>query len=404
MEDATRMVDDWGSRMKGALQGLAAGKLLGRDLVNSPYAGAGGVLKDYADTLSEAYKRLSSLRLRLSDLVERGLGAFQRGVDRITEELDRTTTEIQAKFTDLPIPLQEKLRWRGVHTSHDALAPFSEGLAAFRKGTKWGYVDRAGEIVVAPKFESAGQFRDGLAMVVHGGRQRFIDPSGRFVTPPKPDWLAKSTTPLGEPSRKSDTDKPTASKRSDRAVLIVIDTSGSMGGNKLQEAKAGAIEGIKTAVGKGISFKVVAFGGACDSGVRIVSDWSERPGPAIRAIDSLSAGGGTPLGPALKLGSQMLRRAVPTHKGAVILLSDGADTCGGVSPVLNWMSSQGIRFHHETIGVGVTGRAAADLKRIARLTGGNYTYAADASQIRLAFKESFRNLRKFIWDWERITK
>jgi hypothetical protein len=49
----------------------------------------------------------------------------------------------------------------------------------------WGYIDKSGDIVIGPRFESAGEFRNGLAEIgvdfVHGGRWGYIDRTGKYV-------------------------------------------------------------------------------------------------------------------------------------------------------------------------------------------------------------------------------
>jgi hypothetical protein len=69
-----------------------------------------------------------------------------------------------------------------IPATFDFVSPFSEGLAAFCTGCseiaqgeyhrfdggKWGYINKTGEIVVAPEYDSAGSFKDGKAEVVKG--------------------------------------------------------------------------------------------------------------------------------------------------------------------------------------------------------------------------------------------
>ena len=52
-----------------------------------------------------------------------------------------------------------------------------------RKGftMKWGYVDNAGKIVIAPRYESASPFSEGLAAINNCDEAFFIDKSGRRV-------------------------------------------------------------------------------------------------------------------------------------------------------------------------------------------------------------------------------
>ncbi|MGE5404328.1 MAG: WG repeat-containing protein [Candidatus Saccharibacteria bacterium] len=46
---------------------------------------------------------------------------------------------------------------------------------------KSGFIDRDGQIIIPPTFESASQFSDGLALVSKNGRYGFIDPTGNLV-------------------------------------------------------------------------------------------------------------------------------------------------------------------------------------------------------------------------------
>lgn len=60
----------------------------------------------------------------------------------------------------------------------DSFYHFSEGLCAVETDDgKWGYIDRAGEMVIPPRFRSADDFRGGLAGVNHCGEyiNRFGD-------------------------------------------------------------------------------------------------------------------------------------------------------------------------------------------------------------------------------------
>ena len=62
----------------------------------------------------------------------------------------------------------------------------SEGLIATKKGSLWGYLDRAGNEVIPFKYTRASNFKDGLAIVyVDKNHMGFIDKSGNMVIPPK---------------------------------------------------------------------------------------------------------------------------------------------------------------------------------------------------------------------------
>ena len=70
--------------------------------------------------------------------------------------------------------------------------PFSEGLAAVEKGTnRWGYMDQAGNLVIAARFVFARPFNEGLAAVYLNKQWQYIDRTGRTVLRPK--MLGKRT-------------------------------------------------------------------------------------------------------------------------------------------------------------------------------------------------------------------
>jgi len=88
-------------------------------------------------------------------------------------------------------------------------APFAEGLAAVKLSRElgandWGYVDRAGAIAIAPRFRAAGSFSGGLAYVEWVTKERFllggvIDRHGQVVVD-KPYTPELSRALFGTPS------------------------------------------------------------------------------------------------------------------------------------------------------------------------------------------------------------
>jgi hypothetical protein len=56
-------------------------------------------------------------------------------------------------------------------------------LIPFRKGSAWGYCNRAGELQIAAAYDAAMPFRDGRAVVFKAGKAGLIDASGFLLLP-----------------------------------------------------------------------------------------------------------------------------------------------------------------------------------------------------------------------------
>jgi hypothetical protein len=55
---------------------------------------------------------------------------------------------------------------------------FSEGVAPVKVGREFGYIDKTGKLVISPRFEEATEFSEGLARVKIEGKYGFIDKEG----------------------------------------------------------------------------------------------------------------------------------------------------------------------------------------------------------------------------------
>ncbi|MGN0593666.1 MAG: WG repeat-containing protein [Hominimerdicola sp.] len=61
---------------------------------------------------------------------------------------------------------------------------FIDGLAAFEKDGKWGFVNSEGKVVIQPEYENAKSFSNGLAAVQKNGSWGFINESGEMMIDP----------------------------------------------------------------------------------------------------------------------------------------------------------------------------------------------------------------------------
>ena len=62
--------------------------------------------------------------------------------------------------------------------------PVTQNLYPILKDGKWGYIDRAGKVVIQPRFYEVQWFSGGLAQVQIDGKLGYIDRSGSYVWKP----------------------------------------------------------------------------------------------------------------------------------------------------------------------------------------------------------------------------
>jgi hypothetical protein len=65
--------------------------------------------------------------------------------------------------------------------------PANDYLFPIRDGRKIGFINRSGTVVVAPRFDAAGEPREGRISVYEGSHAGYIDFSGKMVVEPKYD-------------------------------------------------------------------------------------------------------------------------------------------------------------------------------------------------------------------------
>jgi Ca-activated chloride channel family protein len=185
--------------------------------------------------------------------------------------------------------------------------------------------------------------------------------------------------------------------RDETSVMLVLDVSGSMAATDLQPTRlAAATQAAKNliaALPSGAQVGVVAF----SQSASVVAPLSSDPTRAMRALDNLTANGGTAIGDGLETALNQLALRPADSQGerapaVAVLLSDGESNSGQApSGAAAHAQQQGVKV--DTVGIGergtttLVGRQArvgldeATLKSIADATGGQYFYAGDTSQL-----------------------
>ncbi len=60
---------------------------------------------------------------------------------------------------------------------------FVDGLSRWKVGKKYGFIDRSGKLVIAPRFDLTFHFSGGLAAIQVGEKWGYIDKTGKIVIP-----------------------------------------------------------------------------------------------------------------------------------------------------------------------------------------------------------------------------
>lgn len=187
-----------------------------------------------------------------------------------------------------------------------------------------------------------------------------------------------------------DPSKYTVAKARPLPVILMLDRSSSMGGEKivtLNKAVNEMIESFKTA-GQGeveIDIAVISFG---DGGATY--DIPLQSVKSIETVFGLSADGNTPMGAALRMAKDLIedKSVIPSkgYRPAVVLVSDGAPNDDWEGPmhefISNGRSSKCERF---AMAIGTT-EADAVLNQFLSGTENKVFRADQAAQIRDFFK------------------
>ncbi len=109
-------------------------------------------------------------------------------ITNATVDLVRSSDFIFSKFTKDLVAVKKKGKWGFIDKAGTLVIPctfadaknFSDGLAAVKQNGKWGFIDKAGTLVIPCAFADAKNFSNGLSQVKQNGNWRYIDTQGNL--------------------------------------------------------------------------------------------------------------------------------------------------------------------------------------------------------------------------------
>jgi len=285
--------------------------------------------------------------------------------------------------------------------------------AAVVQSPPWQAVVDFGEDLVAHRVEVVVTLRDGRRVKAGLTSRR---PAGTVVEVRLVNLSVTVTDRGGKPARGlvqddfevRDAGQPVTlahweSAPAGLAVAVVLDTSLSMQGEKIEDARSAASALIRELDDRD---RVMLLSFSDEVLVRAPLD-PDR-GAAAREVDKLAAAGGTALYDAVYNGAEELRRAPPDFRKVIVLLSDGRDeSASGLEPGSFHTQEEAIRQAHLAdatvfaLGLGAledekdfTGRMTTEevLQRFARTTGGTFRKVRSA-RLSAAFRDVLEEVR-----------
>ncbi|MFA5890061.1 MAG: VWA domain-containing protein [Actinomycetota bacterium] len=178
---------------------------------------------------------------------------------------------------------------------------------------------------------------------------------------------------------------PMAAAAQPVAVALAMDVSGSTAGRPLADAKSAAkafVGGLPAYVRVGL----VTFG----PGVRLTVPFTTDRARVARAVEALSASGGTALYDAVKLAATTLGRTQAQRN--IVVFSDGKDTASRVDLAAAVAAARTAHAPVTTIGLEGGDLDAAALGSLASRTGGRAVRVGQSGGLTSAFRNAARDI------------
>ncbi len=148
-----------------------------------------GLIKSVANAISVTNKLIAIAEPQLIPYRKKDKWGFCKPDKKIVIDCVFTQTE---PFNNDYANIQSGSKWGLINKKGNIVIPciyeyrvntFSEGLVNVKKDGKYGFINNLGDTVIPFQFDDASQFSEGLARVKINGKYGFIDKVGKIVIP-----------------------------------------------------------------------------------------------------------------------------------------------------------------------------------------------------------------------------
>lgn len=184
------------------------------------------------------------------------------------------------------------------------------------------------------------------------------------------------------------------------SILLLLDISGSMRGNKFQILKETLISVCETAIQNNSEIGILTYAKDCHKPIIDSCAFSKNINQLMQFIDKIQLGGDTPTYEAYSYASGYMKRLASklTTNKVIMLITDGNATgCSSLEIVMRRIKQRKSIFRTQTVLYDTTEKnvSYAELKRISALTNGKFYSATEYDDFGTAFEAANTEIFNF---------
>jgi outer membrane protein OmpA-like peptidoglycan-associated protein/uncharacterized protein YegL len=218
---------------------------------------------------------------------------------------------------------------------------------------------------------------------------------GKEINTAKNDWGFKFSTDGTKAYFSSE-----SGQKNESSVILLLDVSGSMQGNKIESLKTSAKETAEFSIQNNSEIAILAFDGTPQIPIKYYLPFSRDLKNIFNFIEGLQAVGSTPMYQAYSEACQYMKNfsSSSSKSKSIILMTDGvADQSVPLQAKLQEVKSKGLIYPTQCIALEVpqNSQAYIDLNTIAVFSKGKLFHAERAAQLNVAFAEASKEIYSF---------